>query len=69
MSERGKDSACDFDGDDFLLVIIQQYYRFETFVAAEISLWARRQKQKTLESKSGCFFFFAKRRKKGRKRV
>lgn len=38
MSERGKDTACDFDGDDFLLVIIQ-YYRFETFATAEISLW------------------------------
>lgn len=36
MSEGGKDTACDFDGDDFFLVIIQQNYRFETFVTAEI---------------------------------
>lgn len=26
MSERGKDAVSDFDGDDFLLVIIQQNY-------------------------------------------
>lgn len=67
MSERGKDTACDFDGDDFLLVIIQQYYGFETFVTAEISLWCKRPKQKTLESKS-FFFFFAKRRKKKKRK-
>lgn len=58
MSERGKDTACDFDGDDFLLVIIQQYYRFETFLTAEISLWCKRPKQKTLESKSLFIYLF-----------
>lgn len=45
MSERGKDTACDFDGDDFLLVIIQQNDLFEPFVTAEINLWGKRQKK------------------------
>lgn len=43
MSERGNHTR--FDGDEFLLVIIQQNYRFETFGAVEI-----RPKQETLES-------------------
>lgn len=60
MSGRGKDTACDFDGDDFLLVIIQQNYLFETFVAAEISLGRKRQKQGTLESKSFHIYIFGK---------
>lgn len=64
MSERGNDTACDFDGDDFLLVIIQQYYRFETFGAAGISVWRQRQKEKTLESKSVFSFFFLQREEK-----
>lgn len=62
MSERGKDTACDFDGDDFLLVIIQQYYHFETFVTAEIGLWGEKTKAENPGVK--IFFFFLQREEK-----